>query len=177
MTTLTKQDVKALRNADTIVFFHNVEHAGERGSWVKAIQDADKSSTGYEQEHWFPLQTSIHNYEGGMGQEVGDYPTKGMQAEDIVASVVLLSVKVRFEIKTWLKVLRDGDEMAVTFLAGNNSEVLNKIGLSKDEAWLTIGRRSPVTGDQHALGKYFLDDVTVPVYSTARMVRPALARY
>lgn len=141
---------------------------------MKAIKDGYGSSTGFDQEHWVRLEgTSIRNHEGGMGGSGSDYPSKGYEAEDLVSSVVLQSVSVRFEVKTWLKVLREGDDLVVEFLVGNNNEVLDKAGLSKDEAWLTIRRASPAP---HAVGKYFLDDSTVPVYSSARMVRPALVR-
>lgn len=180
--TITKHDIKALRNADSLVFFHNVEYTGERGAWLKATRDARNSSTGYDESHWVRLTgphtgpgllgSRITNYEGGMGERVDDYPNKGLDSDQLVGSVVLLNVSVRFEVKTWLKVLREGDTLTVEFIAGNGSETLRKAGLTMDEAWVWI-YRTDRTGRNVAVGKYHLDETITGVWSTARMVRPA----
>jgi hypothetical protein len=171
---LTKQDVRAIRNADSLVFYHNIEFAGERGNWLKTGLDARHSSTGYDQNHWVQLDgTSIRNYEAGMGStdRPSDYPTKGRESDEVYGAVILLSVKVRMEVLTWTKALREGDGLVVEFLVGNNNDGLRKAGLSHDEAWLTIHRD---TRDRKmvAVGKYILDDTITDVWSTARMVRP-----
>lgn len=173
---LTKQDIRAIRNADSLVFYHNTEFAGERGNWLKAGLDADHSSTGFDQEQWIQLDsTSIRTYEGGMGELRGDYPTKGLNADQVYGAVVLLHTKFRMEVQTWTKALREGDALAVEFLVGNNNDGLRKAGLSHDEAWLTIHRD---IRDQSlvAVGKYMLDDIIADVWSPVRMVRPLPVR-
>jgi hypothetical protein len=175
---LTKQDVRAIKHADSLVFYHNTENeAGERGHWLKAIHEGRESSTGFRQEHWISLtDTHLSVYEGGMGEPRGDYPTKGRAAEDLYGVVVLQSVKVRMEVHTWVKNLREGDDLVLEFFVGNNSDVLRKAGLSHDLAWLTVHRKN-AAGHNMAVGKYFLDDLIVDVWSPVRMVRPVLAHH
>jgi hypothetical protein len=169
---ITKHDLKALRNADALVFHDNVEHHGESGDWLKAVQDARNSSTGYDQDHWVQLADSrIIRYEGGMGNGAADYPTKDLPAERIGASVVLLNPKTSMEVQTWLKVLREGDELSVEFLAGNNNDVMRKAGLSMDEAYLFVHRPRTATHSV-PVGKFHLESRVTEVWSSARMVHP-----
>jgi hypothetical protein len=175
---LTKQDVRAIKNADSLVFYHNTEYAGERGPWLKAMLDRRNSSTGYDQENWIAIHgTSIRDYEGGMGSldyRPNDWPTKGREASELYGVVILSSIKVRMEVHTWTKILREGDDLAVEFIIGNNNDSLRKAGLSHDEAWLTVYRLN-AAGRNVAIGKYFLDDLTTDVWSPIRMVRPITA--
>lgn len=170
--TINKHDIKAMRNADSLVFYGNAEYAGDSGAWIKATQDARNSSTGYDQDHWVRLADSrIIRYEGGMGEATADYPTKNLPPERIGASVVLLGPKFSLEVQTWLKLLRDGDELSVEFLAGNNNDVMREAGLSRDDAWLFVHR--PRSGSHTvAVGKYHLQTVVTRVWSPARMVHP-----
>ena len=164
--------IRAIRNADSLVFFHNVEYAGERGPWLKAIRDGERSSTGFEEQHWVRLaEARVANYEEGMGESRPDFPNKGRATDQLIGSVVLLSVSVRPEIATWTKILREGDALVVEFLVGNNNETLRKAGLSHDEAWLGV-YRDKADRKMAQVGRYFLDDTIAPVWSSARMVRP-----
>jgi len=169
---ITKHDIKALRNADALVFYHNVEHDDGRGAWLKASLDARNSSTGFDQEHWIRLADSrVIRYEGGMGDKVADYPTKDLPAERIGASVVLLHPKTSMQVQTWLKVLREGDELSVEYLAGNNNEVSGEAGVSRDDAWLFVHRPRSASHTA-AIGKFHLETVVTRVWSSARMVHP-----
>jgi hypothetical protein len=172
---LTKEDIRAIRRADTMVFMHNGDHGlGARGPWLKTVKEVRQADGSIDfvqnQEHWIRLaSTGVHTYEGGWNnEERKPYPTQNYEADRLVGSVVLQTLSQRQDVWTWAKSLHEGDDLVVTFLVGNNSENLIEAGLSKDEAWLQIHRNTRL------VGKYFLDSTIVPVWSTARMVRPLL---
>lgn len=172
---LTKDDIRAIRTADTMVFMHNGDHGlGARGPWLKTIKEVRQSdgTIDYSQndERWIRLaSTGIHTYEGGWsGDERKPYPTQNYDADRLVGSLVLMTLSQRQDVWTWTKSLHEGDDLVVTFVVGNNSDNLRNAGLSKDEAWLQIQRNTRL------VGKYFLDSVIAPVWSTARMVRPLM---
>lgn len=162
---LSKQDIRAIGNADTLVFFHNVPIAsgGERLNWLKCIVDALHSPTGYEQMHVVHLEpTGIQCY----GE---DAHTKHVQelGDEKVAGSAYVGDPHLDQHRTWIKTLREGDELQVEMWLGNNNQYIRDAGLAHDYSWLSI--RRPKT-DAHT--KYWLGNVICPALTySVRMLR------
>jgi hypothetical protein len=169
---LTPHDLRAIRHADHLVFRYNTPRhsGGERENWLECGQDAWHSPTGYQQVHAVALEPpSITIYHGDDTDPVGGgpgHPLSGVALSDACGCVVVYP-RHSPEHQTWLRALRPGDRLTVSFLIGNNNAYLNDAGLSQDEAWLIIGR----AGARHD-ARYYLDSRISPTFSASRMIQP-----
>lgn len=148
---LTATDARALRNADAIVFHHR---DGE--GYIRAIQRAEHSSTGFEQEHKIPARMStITDY--GNRAEVRTYD----------AVQVFTSAKHHEELRTVVNALRANTEFVLQWVRDNSSPVSREIGFHRDELRIRIGKVGAKRADSYLLGVYAGPD------NSARMVRMA----
>ncbi|WP_063729022.1 hypothetical protein [Streptomyces sp. RTd22] len=162
---LSKQDVRAIRNADGLVFFHNapISRGGERMNWLKCIRDGSKTSSGFEDFHVVRLEsTSITYY----GEDAHTKHSASLGDEKVVGSVYISSPGMLPQHETWMRALREGDELRVQMWLGNNNGYLKESGMAHDYAWLDI--RRPKTD---ARTRYWLGNVICPATSTCRMLR------
>jgi len=142
---LTAQDVRALRNADALVFIHTGEDTGG----IRAVKRAENSATGFEQHHLITARRST-------------VETYAHPAEHIRASFVEMWPQTTLHIQTLLRAMRTGQQFTLKWTRGNQSPVLDAAGLVRDELRVRVG-----TDDKPA--QEFLVAVQVGLDNTARM--------
>lgn len=147
---LDATDVRALKHATSLVFHHR---DGE--GFIRAILDADHSSTGFEQEHRIAAtMSSIHDYSQDSGLEHREYD----------AAVVMLSAQYHEIGRTLVRHMRAGTQFTLEWWRNNSSPVTKELGFVRDELRIKIGKDRKVADT-------FLVDVYAGKDNTARMVR------
>lgn len=151
---ITAAQSRALRNADAIVFHHR-----DGQGYIRAIQRAEHSPTGFEQEVRVDAhQSSITDY----------HPPIGRDGDRYDAAVVFTSAQYHDTCRTLVKHLRTGQSFTLAWVRNNNSPVTNEAHMVRDELRIRIGKVDGKTADT------FLVDVYVGWDNTARMVRWAV---
>lgn len=144
---LTKQELRALRNADDIVFrFFNGKHT------IEPIRRADHSDTGFEQRIEIEVGGSVENLDWHSTAVV----TSGFE--------MVNASQFNKEMRTIVGFLKVGDVLELKWVANNNSENMVRAGLVADELRLEVRRGKKVF--------YFnLEYSITPANSLARLVR------
>lgn len=155
MANLTRQDLRALKHADSITLHYA---AAEQRSQVRAHLDRNHSSTGFDQTHDIEAPSRVTWYVGDNSRQ---FPPSGR----CFASIHWPQGSL--ETLTWLNLLREGDELELHWLAGNTNQSTRDAGLEVDECWLVVKR--PKTNRQM---KFHIDTLVCPPDSTARMCNP-----
>lgn len=137
---LTARDTRALRHADAICFDHDS---------IRAILRAENSGTGFEQTHVIPVISTVDNYHGSF--------------DDYACFFTYLHAKYDHQAQTIIRRLRVGKRVRLQWVANNQSPVLNRAGLVRDELRLRVG------DDKSA--DTFLVGVQVQENNLSRMVR------
>jgi hypothetical protein len=113
---LTARDTRALRHADAITF--------DKTS-IRAILRAENSGTGFEQTHIIPVVATVDNYHGSH--------------DDYACFFMFLHAKYDHQAQTLIRRLRVGKRVRLQWVANNQSPVLNRAGLVRDELRLRVG--------------------------------------
>lgn len=146
---ITSAQAKALRNADSIVFHHR-----EGVGYIRAIQRAEKSTTGFEQEVRIDARMStITDYHQPEDRDGNKYD----------AAVVWTSPQYGDIARTIIRALRTGREFNLQWVRNNSNLNLDKIGWVRDELRIQVGNEKSADS--------FLVDVYVGPDNSARMVR------
>lgn len=172
MPELDRQQVRALRNADSLVFYINVPRyqGDEPAQWIKAILNPENSDNGFEQSQAIPLdEPSVTNYEDDSptGADHSGYPLSGVKTADMRGAVTVLHPKYADLARTWLYLVRPGDTLLLRLILSNQSENLEKAGMVRDSAYLII-KRPTKRGSKRMM--FVLADDVLPAHSLARMV-------
>ncbi|MGD6750389.1 hypothetical protein [Streptomyces sp. BH105] len=136
---------------------------GERVDWLKCLRDGEKSASGFEEWHAVRLENTGITY---YGEDAHTRHTASLGADKVSGCVYLQNVAMLPQHTTWMKALREGDELRVQMWLGNNNGYLKESAMAHDYAWLDI--RRPRTDD---LTRYYLDGVVCPANNTCRMLR------
>lgn len=165
--TLTRDDLKALREADA-VSFHYVKSPteGELGCYVRLTKRHDDSNSAVwsredDAERIIEAQVILTAYDR-------DHTASDAQREVQRGYASSLSAKFDPHWKTAVANMKVGDALRLHFIAGNNTETLNKLGLVHDEFDLRIQRCKD--GQRPVELTFRIDDSICPVGSSARMV-------
>jgi hypothetical protein len=151
MTTITRQDIRALKHADSITFHYA---PAEERSEIRAHQDGARSSTGYDQTHAIPAASRVTSYERG-----------ATYRKDGHCFAMVSSSRYSPETQTWLALLREGDELEILWVGGNSSDNVREAGLTVDECWVEVKRTKT-----NRRMRFYVDHRVTPPRSTARMV-------
>lgn len=151
--TLTTQDVRALRHADSICFDHNVDGTAH----IRAIVRADRSSSGFEQTHVIPCEGRVDDYE----QE----HTQALEHRGYRAFHMEMSARYSDTAQSLVGRLRAGNAIILRWTRGNSSPVTKEIGFVRDELRLRTGN------PERDNAETFLVAVYAGYDNTARMVR------
>jgi hypothetical protein len=137
---LTARDTRALRHADAITFDHDS---------IRAILRAENSGTGFEQTHIIPVVSRVENYHGSH--------------DTYRCYFSFLHAKYDHQAQTLIRHLRVGKRVHLHWTAANQSPVLDRAGLVRDELRLRVG--DDKSADTYLVGVQVSED------NTARMVR------
>lgn len=109
MSALTKLQIKQLKNADTLCVDFSTE--GDGLSQIRAILNADHSSNGYEQTAYIEIETRVEVNRGIRGYN----PVQ--KGETVKCFGYLHHVEFYPEVKTFVSLLKEGDEITAIFTA------------------------------------------------------------
>jgi len=149
---LTKEFLKALKQADTICFRLN--------DGKHTLEASKRVNDGVYGDHTVRADLSIDGF-------VRDYGKNGGQID--TAFCYLGSAKYIPEIQTILTLLRAGDHIKVMWIANNDSEVLTNAGFCQDEVRLIVTRQA-ASGRSKVLN-FLIDSQVSPINSSARICR------
>ena len=147
MTEITSQDIRALKNADSVTFYRRADGT----SGIVGHLRSDRSDTGYEQRHDVAVSSTVEVY-GGRADAYQCNAWWGYSRHDAVAQTVIWS-------------LRAGDDVSLKWTGANQSPVLDDAGLVRDELRVIVTRGKT--------RRVYLAAVQVGLDNTARMIRPA----
>ena len=172
MPELDRHQIRALRNADTLVFYMNVARYqwDEPVHWIKAALNPENSSNGFEMYEAIPLdEPSVASYEDDSptGSDHSHYPLSGVKTADMRGAVTVLNPKYNELARTWLYLVRPGDTLHLRLVLGSQSENLEEAGMVHDRAYLII-KRPTKRGSKRMV--FALADDVLPAHSSARMV-------
>lgn len=149
--TLSNVELAALRHADSVVFSYR-----DGGHLIRATKDAD-SSSGFERSREIPVRGRITAY--------------GPPAEEFSWAVSWIgSARYSPEWQTIARLLRAGDRLELEWVADNNTQGLESLGLHQDELKLHVVRE---TRNGRARRTVFTLDTRVSQDNTSRMMRRA----
>lgn len=125
--TITKQEIKALKNADKVTFNHYANGKDE----ICAIQNAQTSSTGFEQTVKIEATSVLADYTGDIKTEYnGSYKYGGFvllyDGNDVLDTVISM--------------LKEGDSLTMLWIHGNDTDKLRQAGFTVNELKLVINR-------------------------------------
>lgn len=150
LVTLTAQDIRALKNADSICFDHLPDGKGR----IRAIKRAEDSSTGFEQTHEIAVFSRVLNY--GAAYD-GDYS----------AFYMVHSARFNDVALTLVRRMTTGATVALVWTRDNSSPVLTgeSYHLVRDELRLVIQGKNSKVADTYLVAESVGKD------NSARMVR------
>lgn len=168
MDNLTRDDIKTLRNADSIVF---------RTSTVSRDR-------GYPEYETFADCTKRHNPGDGFGERelsakvavqqtvATVYSSDGWGSSRVElsgASWVFTSAQYRDTLQTALSLLKPGDSLCVKYVANNNNGHMRDAGLTCDAIELIVYRKA--AGDKLRRFTFALDTVVLTPHNLCRNLR------
>lgn len=165
---LTRDDLKALREADSVSFAYTTEpREGQPPCYLRLTKKHDESgsavwSSDTEAERLIPAQVQLTAYDR-------EHSSSDAQREIRRAYASSLSAKFDPHWVTAVANIKVGDQLILHFIAGNNTETLRKAGLMHDEFDLRV-RRFDKDGKRKADLTFRLDDRICPIGSSARMI-------
>lgn len=146
---LTSNDIKELRNADTLIFR---TQAGISTLWAKRERGNFKSETSVSVS-----QARIHSYE--KCQDIYDNPH---------LCVVLLNATLMPEIKTIMSLLRAGDVLSFKWVIDNVSDNHRMVNFTCDSLFLYVERAGKSKTQNFT---FHIETCVCPKDSFARMYR------
>lgn len=168
-TPLTRTDINALRQADSVTFHYNArtDQNGTRSCFVRA----HKRVTDEEREHDpFAPYERTHTIDLGTWEDhrLTDYGNDytAMHGAKYSAFVMIHSASV---VQTWLTIARSlkvGEEIVMHWTRDNNNQLLEQAGLHRDQLEIAVGMPGKPA-------RYYLVDVSTSLDNSARMIQPA----
>ena len=162
---LTREQLKALKNADSIVFrFHSEDspHVTDRelpATWIEAIKTINPGDGFGERDRRVEIPTGqalLHSYNQGVIQ---------------YASWVFLHTDRSHPLGTLIHgFLRAGDRLQPEFVAGNNNDHVRDAGLTVDEVHLRVERGPLDDPSKVKRFRFMLDTCVYPPHSLARNI-------
>lgn len=143
--TLTAHDTRALRHADAITFHHFADGTAS----IRATMRADRSPSGFEQQHVIPVISRVENY--------------GQSRDGYLAYFGFTYATYDDLAQTLIRHMKVGKRVRLHWTADNASPVTVNAGVVRDELKIRIG------DDTRA--DTFLVAVQVGLDNTARMIR------
>lgn len=144
---LTRQDIRALRAADSVTF-----HLYQGRASVRAHQERHNSSTGFDQTHEIPATATVISYQKG---EHGR-PT------DMEAFHMIHSARFNYTWPSILARILPNSTLHLAWTRGNDTEAHTAVSFHADELHLSISRNGKSEG--------YLVAYSVGPDNTARMV-------
>lgn len=164
--TLTRDDLKALREADAVSFHYTAKPTTGPTCYVRLTKKHDTSGSAV----WSSENDAERVIEAGVILTAYDRQHTSSDARDI-RHAYASSLSARFDPhwQTAVANMKVGDALRLHFIAGNNTETLNKSGLVHDEFDLRIQRTKE--GHRPVELTFHIDDTICPMESSARMVQ------
>lgn len=144
---LTKDDLKALRTADSVTF----SHGSDGRHYVRGIRRLTVDGFETEVRREIRVPSNIRSYDSDRKRSYGH------------AFEMINSAQYDDDWKTVVSLLRTGDELALLWYAGNSNAYVSDANLRRDELRLIVNR-----GNRRLS---FLIDVSVCADNTARMTQ------
>ena len=154
---LTTAEVKALRNADSVLFSFGADPMRTNKHYIGAIKRGKDEFGEVDRTLVIPVAGYFRNYattgQGGVGEPKSAFASIHSARFDHAWMTVAETVRV-------------GDDITLHWILSNNTETLKEAGLAHDYLKLQIRRDSrrkpwPLT--------FKVDDRITPYYSSARM--------
>lgn len=165
---LTKTDIKALKNCDSICFDHLRPEKRQNG--VKGQLRAIKHTTEAERQK-DPFAPNERTYTIAVDSHITvphEERKKGLGDDDLNAfEMVYHSQYTPGEANTLVDLLRPGDQVELQWWRGNNNELVTNSGLYKDELRVVVRRQLKKSVKRF---RFFLS-AKVGLDNTARMTR------
>jgi hypothetical protein len=164
---LTAENLKALRNADDIVFrYRNVPGEDTRSTFIECIKDTDPGDGFGRRDIRVQIEVAGTRIRNFTASPWGD--DKPQRREVASMDWVLSSTQHNDEWRTIVHhFLRKDDHLWVELFVSNDSENLRKAGLSCDELALIVERKA---GNKIKTFSFKLDHSIYPTHSTGRHV-------
>jgi hypothetical protein len=159
ISTLTQQDIRALRHADSIVFR---QYNGQ--GTMEAIKDGSHTPDGFEQKHYVYVECGIADY-GNDGSLTEDGYVR-LTPETATCFHMENTPQYDQAVTTILRRLGTGDTLRLVWTRDNNSEIIRNAGLHVDSVKLEVSKK----GDPKRRETYLVD-VAVTYDNSARMIR------
>lgn len=134
---LTKQDLKVLKNSDTLSFHYSIDGFNhlfvEEGikTIIHLTLDASHSTTGYEQDYRIPCFSIFDNFSKGRLKANYAFSWKPYYKSDLTTM-------------TWISLLKENDAIRLLWIVCNNSEAMNEKGINTHELRLQIWRNDAI---------------------------------
>lgn len=151
VTTISAQDKRALKHANSITFSL---HEGQ--ATIRAQRDGEHTASGFNEEHRIYADVTVENFDPPRGVDL-------TMASYTCYHAVMYS-HYDHEVQSLLARIAVGDTLRLEWTAANDNENYRSVGWHRDELRLVIG---------HKTGKAekFLVAVYVGPDNTARMIR------
>lgn len=139
---LTKQDLKALKNSDTLSFhysidgFNHVFTEKDILSMMHLTLDASHSSTAYEQGYFIPCDAIFDNFSKGLLKANYAFSWKPYYKSDVSTM-------------TWINLLKENDSIRLLWIVCNNSQSMNEKGINTHELRLQVYRNDSIKYEFH----------------------------
>jgi hypothetical protein len=154
-TVLTKEDIKSIRESDSVSFVHI---RGE--SYIRLCKE--KTVRSFDQEVRLPAEFIFRDY----GKPRIENPQENSSCHHLI---MFAQSELEREWRTIAEFVKPGDILACVWKRGNNSPNLESVGFHRDELKLVVARQG-----KDGVKKYsFLVAVQVGPDNTARMIRRA----
>lgn len=162
-TALTREQVKAIRNADTVVL--RWDHTdSERPDVLELVKETERTD-GFGREDIrlpLPCPARVANYGQSTLGEEGERLRKAISGD-----WVILNVQHQDEYRTFASFIKPGDALEQSWVVDNRNSLLKEAGLTLHELKLRVLRG----GDQVKVYTFMLDASVLNPHNTADRVR------